>query len=202
MQLQIDTHDVRYDTRMSQLLEWSPLLIFFLVFKTLGIYWATASLMLTSVLVLSAHRLRTGRYKALHVASAAIVLLLGTATLLFHDKRFIQWKPTVLLGVTALAFLGSTFVGRRPLAQRLFESVFSEPLQLSVRHWRRINLAWSAWFALLAGANLYVAWNFTEGVWVNFKVFGLSAAMVLFMIPQVLWLNQKVRPAAPVQEGR
>ncbi len=54
-----------------------------------------------------------------------------------------------------------------------------------------INFLWVGWFALLAAANLYVARNFDEDVWVKFKVFGISAAMVVFMIPQVLWLNGK-----------
>ena len=44
MQLQIDTHDSSgYDTRMNQLLDWSPLVVFFVVFKLFGIYWATAA---------------------------------------------------------------------------------------------------------------------------------------------------------------
>ena len=54
--------------------------------------------------------------------------MLGTATLLLHDKRFIQWKPTVLLALTAVAFLGSAVIGRQPLARRMLEGVFSEPL--------------------------------------------------------------------------
>jgi intracellular septation protein len=181
---------------MSQLLEWSPLVVFFLVFKIWGIYWATASLMVTSVALMSSHKLRTGRYKKMHVVTAAVVLVLGTATLLLHDKRFIQWKPTILLGFAAIAFLGSTFLGRRPLARRMLESVFSEPLELSRSWWALLNVAWAAWFAVLAVANIYIARNFTEDVWVNFKVWGITLAMVIFMVPQVIWLNGKTRPAA------
>ncbi len=187
---------VGYHTRMSQLLEWSPLVVFFLVFKIWGIYWATASLMVTSVALMSSHKLRTGRYKKMHVVTAAVVLVLGTATLLLHDKRFIQWKPTILLGFAAIAFLGSTFLGRRPLARRMLESVFSEPLELSRSWWALLNVAWAAWFAVLAVANIYIARNFTEDVWVNFKVWGITLAMVIFMVPQVIWLNGKTRPAA------
>jgi len=186
---------LRYDTRMLQLLEWSPLIVFFVVFKLYGIYYATASLMVTTVALLSGHKLATGRYKKMHIVTAAVVLILGTATLVLHDKRFIQWKPTILLGFAAVAFLASSFVGRRPLARRALESVFSEPLDLTRRAWTVINLAWTAWFALLAAANIYIAQNFAEGVWVNFKVFGISIAMVIFMIPQVIWLNGKTRPA-------
>lgn len=181
--------------RMNQLLEWSPLIVFFVVFKTLGIYWATAALMVTAVGLMSAHKLRTGRYKTMHVVTAGVVLVLGTATLLLHDKRFIQWKPTVLLGAAAVAFLVSTFVSGRPLARRMLESVFSEPLNVSQRAWAMLNLGWTAWFAVLAFANLYIAWNFAEATWVNFKVFGITVAMLLFMIPQVIWLSGKTSPA-------
>jgi intracellular septation protein len=186
---------VRYDTRMSQLLEWSPLIVFFVAFKLLGIYWATAALMAACIVLLAVHRLRTGKTKTLHVITTAVVLILGTATLLLHDKRFIQWKPTVLLALTSAAFLGSAVIGRQPLARRALEGVFPEPLTVSARTWQAINGIWVAWFALLAVLNIYIARNYPENVWVNFKVFGISIAMMLFMVPQVLWLNGKTRTA-------
>ena len=185
---------------MNQLLEWSPLIVFFLMFKLYGIYWATASLMVTCVALMAAFRLRSGSFKTMHVVTAGVVLLLGSATLLLHDKRFIQWKPTVLLGATAIAFLGSSVLGRQPLARRLLEGVFSEPLDLSRHAWVLINSAWAAWFAVLAAANIYIARNFAESTWVNFKVFGITAAMLIFMIPQVVWLNGRLQPR-PAERG-
>lgn len=180
---------------MNQIIEWSPPIVFFAVFELAGIYWATAALMVAYTAVLFAHRLRTGRFKTMHVITVTVLMLLGGATLLLHDKRFIQWKPTVLLGLAAAAFLGSSVVGRRPLARRMLESVFSEPLEIGARTWLVINLAWAGWFAALAAANIYVAQNYPENVWVKFKVFGISAAMLAFMIPQVLWLNGRIKPA-------
>jgi len=182
---------------MNQLLEWSPLIVFFLAFKLFGIYWATASLMLVCSVVLLAHRLRAGSFKTMHIVTVAVALILGTATLILHDKRFIQWKPTVLLALTAAAFLGSMVIGKQPLARRMLEGVFSEPLEISGQTWMLINSLWAGWFVLLAAANIYVARNFAESVWVNFKVFGISVAMLLFMIPQVLWLNGKTKTARP-----
>ena len=182
---------------MNQLLEWSPLIVFFIVFKVYGIYWATASLMVTSVALMSSHKLSTGRYKKMHIVTVVVVLILGSATLLMHYKRFIQWKPTVLLGFAAAAFLVSTFFGHRPLARRMLESVFTEPLELSRREWALLNLMWTAWFAVLAAANIYIAQHFAETVWVNFKVFGITAAMLVFMIPQVIWLSGRTRPVQP-----
>jgi intracellular septation protein len=186
MQLQVDTHFVGYDTRMNQLLEWLPLIVFFVGFKLLGIYWATAALMIACVLQLTVHRFRNGTFKTMHIITVAVVLVLGSATLLLHDRRFIQWKPTVLLALAAAAFLGSMFIGKQPLARRLLEAVFNEPLPVLPRTWLFINSLWVGWLALLAAANIYVARNFDESIWVNFKVFGITVAMLIFMMPQIL----------------
>src|SRR6202795_4465767 len=124
-----------YDTRMNQLLEFSPLVVFLVFFEFLGIYWATAALMVACVLQLIVHRLRSGKFKPMHVISVAVVLPLGAATLLLHDHRFIQWKPTVLLGIGAAAFLASMFIGKQPLARRMLESAFKEPLDIPRRTW-------------------------------------------------------------------
>jgi intracellular septation protein len=201
MQLQVDTHFVGYDTRMNQLLEWLPLIVFFAGFKLLGIYWATAALMVACVLQLAVHRLRTGKFKTMHVITTMVALLLGSATLFLHDARFIQWKPTVLLALASAAFLGSMALGKQPLARRMLESVFNEPLEISPRAWQLINFLWVGWLALLAAANIYVAHNFAESTWVNFKVFGITVAMLVFMVPQVLWLSGKTKTAQSDRAG-
>ncbi|HUY83696.1 MAG TPA: inner membrane-spanning protein YciB [Steroidobacteraceae bacterium] len=180
---------------MNALLEWLPLLIFFIGFKAFGIYAATAALMVALVALLIAHRMRTGKFKPMHAVTAATALVLGTATLALHDERFIQWKPTVLLAMAAGAFLASFFFGSRPLARRLLEGAFAEELRVAPRTWRLINGLWAIWFALLAAANLYVAHHYPDAVWVNFKVFGISIATLVFVFPQVLWLASRARPA-------
>jgi intracellular septation protein len=195
MQLQVDAHDVGYDTRMTQLLEFSPLIVFFAVFEWKGIYWATAALMIACVLLMTVHRLRTGRFKTMHVITAAVALILGAATLWLHDSRFIQWKPTVLLGLTAIAFLGSTFIGKQPLVRRMLGPAFEGTVDVSSRAWVAINSLWVVWFALLAAANIYIARNFAESVWVHFKVIGIPVAMFIFMLPQIFWLSSKAKPA-------
>ncbi len=176
---------------MSQLLEWSPLIVFFVTFELRDIYWATGALMIACVLQMLIHRMRAGSFKTMHVISTCVVLILGAATLLLHDQRFIQWKLTVLLALTSTVFLGSMVIGRQPLVRRILEAAFSEPLAVSTRAWLLINFLWAAWFAAFAILNLYVARNFAVGLWVKFKVFGFPAATLVFMLPQVFWLASK-----------
>jgi intracellular septation protein len=202
MQLQIDAHGVGYDTRMNQLLEWSPLIVFFVTFEVRDIYWATAALMVACVLQLVIHRLRAGSFKTMHVITTCVVLVLGAATLLLHDQRFIQWKLTVLLGLTSAVFLGSMVIGKQPLVRRLLEAAFPEPLSVSANAWLTINFLWAAWFAGFAILNLYVAKNFAVDLWVKFKVFGFPAATMLFMLPQVFWLASKASPQVATRAER
>ena len=195
MQLQIEAHLVGYDTRMTQLLEFSPLIIFFAVFKWKDIYWATAALMIACVLLLVVNRLRTGKFKTMHIVTVAVALVLGAATLWKHDSRFIQWKPTVLYAITAAVFLGSMFIGKQPLVRRLFGPAFEGTVDISTRAWAAINSLWVAWFLLLAAANIYVARNFDVDTWVHFKLIGVPIAMFVFLLPQVFWLSGKTKAA-------
>jgi intracellular septation protein len=176
---------------MIQILEWSPLIVFFVTFKVRDIYWATGALMIACVLQMVLHRLYTGKFKTMHIVTTCVVLALGAATLLLHDQRFIQWKLTVLLGLTSAVFLGSMLIGKQPLVRRILEAALPGPSNIPARSWNTLNLLWAAWFAAFAVVNLYVARNFDVDLWVKFKVFGFPAATMLFMLPQIFWLVGK-----------
>lgn len=176
---------------MNSLLELLPLLAFFIAYLAGGLYWATGVLMVASVVLTFVHRWQTGKFKDLHVVTAILVVVLGSATLLLHDKRFIQWKPTILFGLLALALLVSSVIGQRPLMQRMFQSMIPGGPVLSRRGWQRLNFLWAAWFTVVAVANWYIAQNFSEKFWVHFHAYGVSVATMLFMIPQVFWLSSK-----------
>ena len=51
--------------------------------------------MIACVLLLVVHRLRTGKFKTMHVITAVVVLILGAATL--WKQPLPALKPTVLL---------------------------------------------------------------------------------------------------------
>ncbi len=185
---------------MSQLLEWSPLVAFFVAFKVKDIYWATAAVMLACVLQLVIHRLRAGSFKTMHIITTCVVLVLGTATLLLRDQRFIQWKFTVLMGLTSAVLIGSMLIGKQPLLRRLLEAAFPEPLAVSARAWAAVNILWAAWFAAFAVLNLYVAQNYAVSQWINFHMFAFPIATLIFMLPQVFWLAGRASPPVLARE--
>jgi intracellular septation protein len=177
---------------MQLLLEYLPLAAFGIAWKFFGIYVATATLMVAMTISVLLLRLRSGRFPPMLTASTVLVVVFGAATLILRDIRFIQWKPSIFLWLLAIAFLISAFVGREPLAQKLMQSALGD-VSVARSDWMKVNAAWVV-FGLLAGiGNLLVAYNTSEATWVKAKVFGLTGAMMLFVVGQALWLNSRIR---------
>jgi intracellular septation protein len=176
---------------MQTLTNLLPLAAFLVTYYLRGIYAATAVLMAAMVLVLLIDYVRLRKVTPMHLLSTVLVLLFGTATLLLRDPRFLKWKPSIFMWMLAVAFLVSQWIGKAPLAQRMMQPALPEGAHIERGAWLRLNLLWVVFYALLGAANLWVAYNSSERAWVNFKVFGLTAALMAFAVAQALWLNSK-----------
>lgn len=182
---------------MQALLEFAPLVAFFIAYRVSDLYTATAVLMGAMVVLLIVDFMRLRRIPAMHTLSAILVFLFGTATLILHDLRFIQWKPTVFFWLAAVAFLISQWVGKQTLTQRLLSAALSgEEIRVAELTWKRLNLLWVLFYVVLGGLNLLVAFNFSERMWVSFKVVGLPVANVIFVGVQVAWLVRRSSAAS------
>ena len=180
---------------MQALAEFAPLVAFFVTYSLRGLYAATAVLMVAMLALLGFDWLRQRRIPPLHAVSAALVLVLGGATLLLHNRLFIQWKPTVLFWLVSVAFIASFWIGERTLTQRVLEPALAGRVAVSPQQWRRVNGTSALFYALLGGLNLAVAYGASERTWVYFKLFGLAVLTFTFVALQLLWLSRAA--AAP-----
>jgi intracellular septation protein len=176
---------------MQALLEFAPLAVFLVAYYAAGLYAATAALMVAMGLLLVIDYLRTRRVPPMHALSAVLVFAFGTATLVLHNQRFIQWKPTVFFWLASLAFLGSFWIGERTLAQRFLSAALAGEVHVTAAVWRRLNWLWILFYVVLGVLNLVVAFNASERAWVHFKVFGLTIATFLFIGAQIAWLARR-----------
>src|SRR6202165_4153848 len=136
---------------MQALTGLAPLVAFFVTYRLRGLYAATAVLMAAMVALLALDWLRQRRIPPLHALSAVLVLILGAATLLLHNRLFIQWKPTVLFWAVSRAFIASFWIGERTLTQRFLGPALEERLAVSDAMWRGVNL-WAAAVYVALGA--------------------------------------------------
>jgi len=181
---------------MQALLEFAPLLAFIVAYYVGGLYEATAVLMVAMVLLLGIDYLLQRRIPPMHALSAVLVFVLGGATLLFHDKQFIQLKPTALFWLAGLAFLASFWIGKRTLTERLLSAALQGQVHVPDSIWRRLNVLWVIFYGILGGLNLLVATYASERVWVNFKVFGLIGITLAFVLVQAVWLASRNPPVS------
>jgi intracellular septation protein len=178
---------------MMSVLEFAPVVVFGVTYYIHGIYAATAALMISMVVLLIVDFAWHKRIPTMHGVSALLVFVFGAATLILHNQRFIEWKPTVLFWLISLAFLGSFWIGKRTLTEQLLGAALGAPVLIGQRQWRRLNALSVVFYALLGGLNLLVAFNASERTWVNFKLFGLTAATVIFAALQVAWLARHLQ---------
>ena len=176
------------------LFDFFPVILFFIAFKLeddpkRGIMVATVVVIAATLVQVGYMRLRHGRIEKLHLVTLVLVVALGGLTLALDDERFIKWKPTLVNWAFALVFLGSQFIGSKPIVRRLMESRVTLPDVA----WVRLNIGWTGFFVVLGAANLYVAYRYSTDVWVDFKLFGILALTVLFIVGQTAWLMRQVR---------
>jgi len=187
---------------MKIVIDLLPAVVFFAFYAWGDIYTATTAVIVACVLQTFGYRMTAGNYDKAHLLTLVLALVFGGATLALRDPEFIKAKPTLIYGLMALAFLGSHVFGRELMVKRLLGKVFVLPAPL----WTRLNLAWVAFFIVQAGANVLVAANFSEVIWVNFKTFGDVGLMLVFMLVQFFFLRGYIvepepeEPAADVAE--
>ncbi len=179
---------------MQALTEFAPILAFFVAYYLWGLYVGTAVLMVAMVILLAVDWMRTRRIPPMHAISTVLVVIFGSATLLLHNKLFIQWKPTVFFWLTSLAFLGSFWIGERTLTERLMGAAFGDKLRVTAARWRTLNAWWVAFYAFLGALNLVVVLYASERTWVALKLVDV-VLVLLFVMAQVMWLSAREEPA-------
>jgi intracellular septation protein len=150
---------------------------------------ATVVVVLATLLQVAWMLVRRQKVPMMLWVSLALVTVLGAATVWFHSDTFIKWKPTGLYWVMGLAFWVSQVFFRKNLVQALMGG----QLNLPVGVWQRLNFAWVGFFALMGLLNLYVAYSFPTDIWVNFKLFGITGLMLVFMLAQGVYLSRHLK---------
>jgi intracellular septation protein len=174
---------------MKLLFDLFPVLLFFVAYKVADIYVATGTAIVASIAQILWLKLRARPVEGMQWTSLAIIVVFGGMTLLLQDETFIKWKPTVLYGLFAVVLLG----GRVFFGRDLIKAVMGKQITLPEPVWRRLGVAWVAFFAAMAVLNLLVAYRFSTDVWVNFKLFGTMGLTIAFVIAQALYLGRHVQ---------
>jgi intracellular septation protein len=182
---------------MKFLYDLFPLLLFFVAFKFYDIYVATAVAIAASFVQVGLFWLKHRRFETMHLITLGVIAVFGGLTLALHDDTFIKWKPTLVYWILAALVLGSQYVGKKTIIERMMAAQITLPTAV----WRRLNLSWGIFFVAIGAANIYVAFFYgldldletRQAIWVNFKVFGLLGLTLLFTVVQAVFIAKHIQ---------
>ncbi|MEJ2794489.1 septation protein A [Iodobacter sp. LRB] len=178
---------------MKALFDLFSVILFFVTYSiTKSIYAATGVAIATTTAQVAWSWFKHRKVDGMLWLSFGLITVLGGATLLLHNKMFILWKPTVLYWVFALILCGSRYIRGKNLMQSLMGPQMTLPAKL----WDKVNLAWVLFFICMGVLNLYVAFNYSEDLWVKFKMFGTLVLTLVFVLLQALVLSRYLNDQA------
>lgn len=169
---------------MKLLFDLFPVILFFITYKLVDIYAATAAAIMATFIQVGWSWFRHRKVDNLLWVSLVLIVIFGGATLFLRDEAFIKWKPTILYWLFACVLL----ISQAFYKKNLIRSMLSAQLKLPEAIWTRLNRSWMVFFAAMGAINLYVAFGFSTEFWVNFKLFGFTGLMLVFVILQGLFL--------------
>ncbi len=153
---------------------------------------ATVVVILASLVQVAWLKSRGKKVDTMLWVSLVLVVVLGGATIYFHNETFIKWKPSVLYWAMGLAFWLSPLL----FGKNILRMLMGEQMELPAKVWHRLNFAWVAFFAVMGLINLWVAYSFSTSAWVNFKLFGALGLMLAFTVAQGLYLSPYLKETA------
>jgi len=175
---------------MKFLFDLFPIILFFIAFKFGDIYTATIVAMVATIAQILWVYYRHRKIDAMQWASLAMIVVFGSLTIFLHDKTFIQLKPTALYWLFSATLLISAFFFNKNWIAVLMGKQVTLKARNAHSVWHRLNLAWAGFFFAMGALNLYIAFEYSEEAWVNFKLFGSTGLLIVFVIIQGIWLSR------------
>lgn len=136
---------------MKFLLDFFPIVLFFIVYKTMGLYAAIYAMIAATAVQMLVSRYQTGKFENTHLVTFGLLVVLGGVTLALRDPAFLMWKVSVLYVVFAAVLIISIWVGKKPLLERML----GKELDLPKIVWRQMSWIWGLGFVGIALVNAY-----------------------------------------------
>ena len=152
--------------------------------------------------------IRERRVAPMLIVSFVVIGVLGSLTLLFHDKTFFYMKPTI-----AYALFGAVLSAGLATGRNFLKTAFDGALHLTDHAWRVLTKRYAVFFFVLALV-YEVMWRWLmrdcdiaaaakcsgEPLWVNMKLFGFTGINIVFAAFQAPFISRHMVKEAPEVE--
>ncbi|MBR6026816.1 MAG: septation protein A [Neisseriaceae bacterium] len=174
---------------MKVILDSIALILFFAVyFITHNIYTATIVAVVAGIIQAGIIFWKFKKLETMQLVSLLTIIFFGGATIILRNEMFIKWKPTVLFWFVASAMLIG-ILSKKNFLQKAIGKEISLPENV----WYKLMWIWTIFFFILGLANLFVAYTYSNDVWVTYKVFGVMGILFVFFIAQSVYMAQHLQ---------
>ena len=164
-----------------------PVIIFFAVYKYTDIFYATFSAIIASIFLAITTYIIKKKIEKMVLINTLLITILGGLTILLKDNTFIMWKPTAIYWLFALVLIVSQLLFKK----NLMKQMLGKQVTLQDHAWNHISMNVIIFMIGIGILNLYVAFNFDENTWVNFKLFGITFLLFIFMIYLAIYISKE-----------
>jgi intracellular septation protein len=174
-------------------IDYAPLILFFIVYKTGGVFAGTIAFMIAISTAVLASKILLGRVSPMLWLSAILVVGFGALTIYFHDQRFIQIKPTIIYAGLGLLLLIGVALGK-PLIKYVLEAGLDG---LNDRGWMLLSRNWGLFFIAMAILNEILRATLSFDTWLTVKVWALIPLSLAFGASQIPMMTREGLAVAP-----
>ena len=184
--------DKKINPMVKLALEMGPIIAFFVVYTRIkdqtyqiggqayeGFIVATALFIPVLLVATGILWWLSGKLSRMQLLTAVLVVVFGGMSIWFNDDRFFKMKPTIIY-----VFFGGILGVGLLQGKSYLRAVMEEVMPLEDEGWMKLTRRMCFFFLGLALANELVWRLMSTDAWVNFKTFGLTAAVFVFFIGQ------------------
>ena len=194
-----NTHARSPHAKYQQILDFIPLIAFFVAYYLQDLVFATIALIVTTLISIALHFILGWSLPKKTLIGGAFVTIFGGLTVFLGDPFYIKIKSTISFSTFAIVLL----VARYGFQKSLLKLLMADFVELSQRQWLNLARDTGLFFIFLAGCNEVTRQFFSEESWVIFKTFGIPMASMFFFATSVgirIYKAEKAEHAKPLEK--
>ncbi|WP_294615523.1 inner membrane-spanning protein YciB [uncultured Gilliamella sp.] len=177
---------------MKQLLNFIPLIFFFVFLTIYDVFAGVQALMISATVSFLILLIIYRKIDKVELISYLMIIVFGGFTLYTQNPNIIKWKVTIINFLFATALLVSQCIFQKNLLQ----TMLGKELQLDSIVWNKLNLIWVSFFMFCGIISLGATYYTSDDFFWKFKVFILPGASLLLSFISGIYIYRNMNKSA------
>ena len=177
---------------MKQLLNFIPLIVFFIFLTIYDIFIGVQALMVSATISFLIILVMYKKLDKVELISYMMIMVFGSVTLYTRDQNIIKWKVTIINFLFAAALSISQFGFQKNLLQKML----GKEIQLDITVWNKLNVVWIVFFIACGTFSLIATYYAADNFFWIFKVFILPGASLIMSLISGIYIYRHMNKTA------